>query len=124
MDANGQKIAVMVFKELGIKRDKWSAMACCRILFTVNKGSATVTRGQYEHERHSVLTGVQMPEADLREIMTKIDKRGQGKTALLKFSMAMFREHDQGPGPRRLPTCPLVAPHTHTSHIAPPGPGR
>ena len=47
MDANGQKIAVMVFKELGIKRDKWSAMACCRVLFTVNKGSATVTRGQY-----------------------------------------------------------------------------
>ena len=47
MDANGQKIAVMVFKALGIKRDKWSAMACCRVLFTVNKGSATVTRGQY-----------------------------------------------------------------------------
>ena len=39
-----------------------------------------------------------MPEADLREIMSKIDKRGQGKAALLKFSMAMFREHDQGPG--------------------------
>ena len=26
--------------------------------------------------------------------------------------------------PRRLPTRPLVAHHTHTSHIAPPGPGR
>ena len=98
MDANAQKIAVMVFKELGIRRDKWSALACCRILSTVTKGSTTVAAGQYEHERHSVLTGVQMPAENIREILNKIDKRGQGQTALLKFRMAWFKEQDQGPG--------------------------
>ena len=43
-----------------------------------------------------------MPEAAFREILCKLDSRGQGnKTALLKFNMAMFREHDQGPGQER-----------------------
>ena len=46
-DKNAAQVGSYIYKELGIKRDKWSAMVCCRVLFTVNKGSATVTRGQY-----------------------------------------------------------------------------
>ena len=97
-DANAQKIAVMVFNSLGIRREKWSNVSACRTIFTVTKGSPSVARGQFEHERPSVLTGAQMPEPNVREILRKADKLGQGVSALLKFSMVMFREGDTGPG--------------------------
>ena len=63
---------------------RWSNFAACRVLFTVGKGSASVARGQFEHERPSVLTGTQIPESSVREILRKIDKQGQGVSALLK----------------------------------------
>ena len=97
-DANAQKIAVMVFNSLGIRREKWSNVSACRTIYTVTKGSPSVARGQFEHERPSVLTGAQMPEPNVREILRKADKLGQGVSALLKFSMVMFREGDTGPG--------------------------
>ena len=97
-DANAQKFAVMVFKLLGIPRSVWSNVSACRTLYTVSKGSASVARDQFEHERPSVLTGAQIPESSVREILRKIDKQGQGVSALLKFRMVMFQEGDTGPG--------------------------
>ena len=99
-----------VFRDImGVPRSLWSKMACCKYIYTINKGGGGE---QFERERHSIQTGLTMPRQEVEAIIRKLDSKNNGASAVFTLTYAPYTDVEQTP---RRWTAPWSSPSSWAS---------